>query len=133
MGIKQLFVYLLTFLVAFFSIYLIQNYLIFNYLKDIRYNLFDTHLFFCLASFFICVHFLVFNHIKTLEPFLGYIYLPTLFIKGILFYLIFKNSVFNIADLTTLERLNLLIPFIIYLIIEVLFIIKILNSKSSKI
>lgn len=131
--IKQLFVYLLAFLVAFFFIYLIQNYLIFNYLEGIRYNLFDTNLFFCLASFFICVHLLVFSHIKSLEPFLGYIYLPTLFIKGILFYLLFKDPVFNIDNLTIAERLNLLIPFFIYLLIEVLFIIKILNSKSSKI
>lgn len=131
--IKQLFVYLLIFLLVFFAIYLIHDYFIFDYWQDIRYNLFDINSFFCLTSFLICVHFLVFSHSKLLEPFLGYLYLPTLFIKGILFYLFFKNSVFDIDNLTTVERLNLLIPFLIYLIIEVLFIIKILNPKSSEI
>jgi hypothetical protein len=79
------------------------------------------------------LHFLFFSNIKSLEPLLGYIYLPTLFIKGILFYLVFKDSVFNIEDLTITERLWLLIPFLIYLFIEVLFIIKILKSKPTKI
>lgn len=131
--IKQLLVYLIIFSVVFFSIYLGVNYFTLDYLKDIRYNVFDTNLFFCLASFFICLHFLIFSNIKSLKPFLGYIYLPTLFIKGILFYLVFKDSVFNIEELTTLERLCLLIPFLIYLLIEVLFIVKILNSISRKI
>jgi hypothetical protein len=131
--IKQIAVYLFSFSIVFLSIYLLENHFLNIYLKDIRYNLFDTNLFFCLASFFICLHLLIFSNIKLVEPFLGYIYLPTLFIKGVLFYLIFKDSVFNIDNLTTLERLNLLVPMLIYLIVEVLFIIKILNSKTGKI
>jgi len=78
----------------------------------------------------ICIHFKFFSFIKSLQPQLGFIYLPTLFIKGIIFFIMFQSSVFNLDALTTAERLNLLTPLILFLGLEVFFIVKIITKNE---
>ncbi|WP_370622880.1 DUF6168 family protein [Winogradskyella forsetii] len=115
-------------MVLFLIVHFFQDYFL-NYSNAIiRFNLWDTNLFFAVASLIICVHLKFFSTIKNLQPQLGFIYLPTLFIKGILFFIMFKSSVFNLDVLSTTERLNLIIPLFLFLGLEVYFIVKIIRK-----
>ncbi len=120
--------YIISFMVLFLIVHFFQDYFL-NYSNAIiRFNLWDTNLFFAVASLIICVHLKFFSTIKNLQPQLGFIYLPTLFIKGILFFIMFKSSVFNLDVLSTTERLNLIIPLFLFLGLEVYFIVKIIRK-----
>jgi hypothetical protein len=129
--IKRLLGYFTVFTTLFFIVCLSQKYILNQADLNLKYNYWNTNLFFYLVSFIICVHFLFLSEIKSIQTQLGYIYLPTLFIKGGLFYIIFKPSISQLEFFSTSERLNLLIPFLLFLSIEVFFIAKILNKKSS--
>lgn len=129
--IKSLTIYVISFAILFLIVHFSLEYVLNHYHASVRYNLWDTNVFFAVASLLICVHFQLFSLIKNLETQLGFIYLPTLFIKGVLFYAAFKDSVFNIEILSTAERLGLLIPLLLFLGLEVYFIVKIL-SKIDK-
>ncbi len=120
--------YIISFMVLFLIVHFFQDYFL-NYSNAIiRFNLWDTNLFFAVASLIICVHLKFFSTMKNLQPQLGFIYLPTLFIKGILFFIMFKSSVFNLDVLSTTERLNLIIPLFLFLGLEVYFIVKIIRK-----
>ncbi|WP_452221551.1 DUF6168 family protein [Lacinutrix salivirga] len=66
---------------------------------------------------------------KNLPNQAGYAYLTTVFIKMGVFVLVFKNSVFSIDVLSKEERLSLIIPLFIFLILEAIFVSKLLNKK----
>lgn len=128
--IKTVLVYSVAFATLFFSIYYAQDFILNKTNQEVRFNLWDTNLFFAVASLVICMHFSFFSGIKKLQSQLGFIYLPTLFIKGVIFFLAFKSSVFSMETLTVAERLNLLIPFLLFLGLETYFITKILKEKK---
>ena len=123
--------YLLYFIIACVITYAIQIWIIDLSSESLRYNVLDVDLFFGIASYIICVHFLFLETIEKLRPQLGFLYLPTLFIKGILFYFYFKNSIFSLETLTTLERVHLIIPLVVFLVLEVYLISRILTKKEA--
>lgn len=129
--IKKFVIFTVAFTALFSCVYGFQNFILSESLKEIRFSVFDTNVFFALSSWVICIHFEIFSNIKRLQPQLGFIYLPTLFIKGILFFAMYKSSVFSINSLSSSERLNLLVPFFVFLALEVFFITQILNPKQS--
>lgn len=129
--IKKFVIFTVAFAALFSCVYGFQNLIFSESLGEIRFSLFDTNVFFALSSLVICIHFEIFSNIKRLQPQLGFIYLPTLFIKGILFFAMYKSSVFSINSLSSSERLNLLVPFLVFLALEVFFITQILNTKQS--
>ncbi len=86
-----------------------------------------------IISFTICVTLQLISLKPELEPQLGYLYLPTVIIKGILFYIIFRNTVFGIESVNNLERLILGLPLLISLSLEVYLISKILKKKTAEI
>lgn len=120
-----------AFATLFGCVYGFQNLILSESLSEIRFSVFDTNVFFAMSSLLICIHFEIFSNIKRLQPQLGFIYLPTLFIKGILFFAMYKSSVFSINSLSATERLNLLVPFLVFLALEVFFITQILSTKQS--
>ncbi|WP_394351695.1 DUF6168 family protein [Winogradskyella ludwigii] len=130
--IKAVLIYVIAFAVLFFLIYFFQEYLLNQLDATVRFSVWDTNIFLAITSLLICIHFQLFSLIKNLETQLGFIYLPTLFIKGILFYLAFKDSVFNIEILNTTERLSLLIPILLFLGLEVFFVVKIISKMGFK-
>lgn len=128
--IRPLFRYTLSFALLFIVVYYIQGLIIDELKLILNYDPVYTNLFFCLASLVINIHFLFLSKIESIRPQLGFIFLPTLFIKGGLFYIVFKSSISNLENYSIAERLNLLIPFLIFLALEVFFIAKILNKKT---
>ena len=121
--------YLLYFTLALAATYFLQLWIIDLTSVKLRYRLLDVDLFFGIASFIICLNFLFLGTIKKLKPQLGYIYLPTIFIKGVIFYLYFKSTIFTNETLSMGERLHLIIPLIVFLVLEVYLISRILNEK----
>ena len=129
--IKALIIYVISFAVLFLALQYSQELILNHRNSSVRFELWTTNLFFALASLLICVHLQIFSSIKRLERHLGFIYLPTLFIKGILFFIAFKESVFGIDVLSSTERVSLLIPFLLFLGLEVLFVVKILMKNEA--
>ena len=129
--IKTFLVYTIAFIALFLVIHFSQNFILSQINKSVRFSLYDTNLFFAVSSLIICIHFIFFSNIEKLQPQLGFIYLPTLFIKGALFFIVFKSSIFSIEKLTTIEGLNLLIPFLLFLGLETYFITKILKENKA--
>ncbi|WP_040279639.1 DUF6168 family protein [Psychroserpens damuponensis] len=128
--IKKVVVFTIAFVVLFGVLFFLQNLVINKSSQILRFNVYDTNMFYAVSSLIICIHFEIFSHIKSLQPQLGFIYLPTLFIKGILFFVVFKSSIFNQETLTIHERLHLLIPLLLFLILEVFFITQILKENQ---
>jgi len=118
----------LIFGLAFALLYTGQHFLN-EFAEKIRFNVLKIDAFFAVSSWIICLNFLYLERLPKLNQQLGYIYLPTLFIKGILFFLFFQDSIFKIETFQNAERLNLFIPLTLFLILEVYFIAKVLNRK----
>ncbi len=123
-------VYIISFMVLFLVVHFFQDSILNYFNFTVRYNLWDTNLFFTISSLVICFHLKFFSLKKSLQPQLGFIYLPTLFIKGILFFIIFQSSVFGLDVLSIVERLNLLIPLFLFLGLEVYFVVKIISKNE---
>jgi len=130
--IKSIIIYVVSFFALLIIVHFSQEFIINQTNSIIRFNLWDTNLFIAIASLMICVHFQVFSLINNLKTQLGFIYLPTLFIKGVLFYVAFEDTVFNIEVLNTPERLGLVIPILLFLVLEVFFIVKIISKMGFK-
>ncbi|MGJ8548474.1 DUF6168 family protein [Winogradskyella wichelsiae] len=129
--IKSLMLYAASFAVLFLIIHFSQEFVLNESNKTVRFNLWDTNVFLVIASLLICIHLKLFSSIKSFQPQLGFIYLPTLFIKGGLFFLAFKSSVFSLETLTMVERLSLLLPLLLFLVLEVFFVVKILAQNED--
>ena len=123
--------YTASFAVLFLIIHFSQEFVLNESNNTVRFNLWDTNVFLVVASLLICVHLKLFSTIKSLQPQLGFIYLPTLFIKGGLFFLAFKSSIFSLETLTMVERLSLLVPLLLFLGLEVFFVVKILAQNED--
>lgn len=123
--------YAASFAVLFLIIHFSQEFVLNESNKTVRFNLWDTNVFLVIASLLICIHLKLFSSIKSFQPQLGFIYLPTLFIKGGLFFLAFKSSVFSLETLTMVERLSLLLPLLLFLVLEVFFVVKILAQNED--
>tara|TARA_R110002050_G_scaffold77636_3_gene165636 strand:+ start:5780 stop:6172 length:393 start_codon:yes stop_codon:yes gene_type:complete len=128
--IKTIMVYIIFFMILFLVVHFFQDSILNYFNFTVRYNLWDTNLFFTISSLVICFHLKFFSLKKSLQPQLGFIYLPTLFIKGILFFIIFQSSVFGLDVLSIVERLNLLIPLFLFLGLEVYFVVKIISKNE---
>lgn len=122
--------YLLYFSLAFVVIYVFQNFL-FKDPEAIRYNLLNVDIFFASISFVICALLRWLSKVDELKTQLGFLYLSTLFIKAFLFFAFFRTSISELEHFTLLERINLMIPLFIFLILEVVLIARILSKKPS--
>lgn len=129
--IKSLLIYCISFAVLFLVVHFSQEFILNQLSSSVRFELWNTNLFFAVSSLIICIHFQFFSLIKSLEAQLGFIYLPTLFIKGIIFYFAFKTAVFSLDLLTTIERLSLLIPLLSFLGLEVFFVVQIIRKYKA--
>ncbi|RCW93538.1 DUF6168 family protein [Winogradskyella arenosi] len=128
---KSLFIYIASFTAMFFVLHFAQQGLFQMFNAEVRFNTWDVNMFLAIVSLLICVHLKLFANIKMLHTQIGFIYLPTLFIKGGLFYVAFKTSIFNIEILTSPERYSLLVPVLLFLGLEVFFVVKILEEIDA--
>ncbi|PHQ30779.1 DUF6168 family protein [Leeuwenhoekiella nanhaiensis] len=98
---------------------------------ELPYALINFYLFAGISSLIIC---LTFISLPALVPEfydkLGFIFLFTIFGKLLFMGLVFKDLLFQETVFTRLQRLSMLIPIFIFLIYEVLVLVKILNKNS---
>lgn len=80
-----------------------------------------------LFSLGICILFAYLAFSNILENQLGLIYLGALFLKIIFFVIIFKNIVLSETPIPRIERVHMLLPLVLFLSVEVLFISRILR------
>ena len=130
--IKSIVVYSISFAVLFFVSLFLHQYIIESQSVDIRFQLKPIYFFFAIASSLICVTFKSFTLFEKTKEQLGFLYLFTLFIKIILFSIIFYNSIVGLKDITKIESFNLLIPLFVFLALEVAFVAVLLNQNASE-
>lgn len=129
--IKHFYIYLLSFTgLYFFAIALHEWILDINDIH-IRYQLKYVYLFFAIISFLICVIFKIMTFIPKAKEQIGFFYLPSIFLKIVLFFMVFSDSIANLSNLSNSESLNLLIPLFIFLCLEVGFLSHLLKKKTD--
>lgn len=127
--VKKILSYLVSFLVLFCVSY-VAHFKITETLNILLpFSLLHIYIFFFSASFLICSFFIFFSTIEKWTNQLGFIYMYSMLIKLLLFVAVFRHSIFKIEALSRTESINLLMPFIFFLILEVLFIVKVLSKK----
>jgi len=98
---------------------------------QLPYDLLDFYIFGGVSSLIICLTFITLPALlPELQDKVGYMFLFTIFGKLFLWALFFKNLLFSETVFSRMERLSMLIPIFIFLIYEVLVIVKILKKES---
>lgn len=127
--VKNLIIYIIVFCFVGLLAYFFHN----NFIQEknifLPFSLKKVYLFFVLFSLGICCLFKIGSVINKINEQLGFIYLGTIILKIVVFAAVFYKSVFTV-DLTTAQRIALIVPMAIFLIIEVFFVAKILNKTS---
>lgn len=118
---------------GFGALYFLGNYIhqftLTNLNKDVSFSLQKLYLFHAGFSILICVNFQVLSKIKKIHEQLGFIYLGTLLFKILLFSATFYTEIISEEGLTITSKISLLIPSFIFLLIEVIYVSKILNRN----
>ena len=129
--IKQLLIYTLVFFGLYTTCLPLHEYLLEENGFILPFSLQKVYAFQMGFSVLICVNFLWLSTVDKIFPQLGFIYLIGLFLKIVLFCIIFYNSIFNAEELSKISRISLLIPTLLFLLTEAFFVAKILNKKET--
>ena len=125
--IKRIIIFLVVVFIAFITSYLSHFYIFQVKQFQLGFSLLSVYSFFGISAILIySVVELIAYKIPTQA---GYAYLASVFLKIGVFLLIFQYSIFNEIALTTSEKFSLIIPFFLFLILEAVFISKLLNNK----
>ena len=120
---------ILQYFIVFTLLFFIGKYvhlLIIN--NEIAFPLDKMYLYHYLFSLGICILFAYLAFADLLKTQLGLVYLAALFLKLIFFTILFKNAVFSDIIIPRIERFSMLIPLLLFLFVEVIFISKILKK-----
>lgn len=126
--IKSILQYLLVFLLIGIGNFNLHQFWLYHYDYDLSFKLKPVYVFFFVSSLFILIGLELLSRTTKYKPQIGFLYLATLLIKIVLFTIIFYNPIFNDNELTKKDSLNLLIPLIFSLFLEVFYLSKILNK-----
>jgi len=128
--IKTIFLYSFIFFTLFFVSFSLHN----NFLEEnqvlLPFSLKKVYLFHLGFSMLICINFKLLSSVNKIADQLGFIYLGTLLLKLVLFSIIFYQSIFTEEELSKISRISLLIPALIFLLTEAIFVAKILNKRD---
>jgi hypothetical protein len=128
--IKTIFLYSFIFFTLFFVSFSLHN----NFLEEnqvlLSFSLKKVYLFHLGFSMLICINFKLLSSVNKIADQLGFIYLGTLLLKIVLFSIIFYQSIFTEEELSKISRISLLIPALIFLLTEAIFVAKILNKRD---
>ncbi|MEM6685821.1 MAG: DUF6168 family protein [Bacteroidota bacterium] len=128
---RQIFIYFLAFGLLFFLGDFAHAYVLENQGISLDFSLRNMYAFHAFFSLQLCVVFALLSNNEKLRPQLGFIYLGSFVLKIILFCILFYNPLFTVEKLSNAQRISLAIPMVTFLILEVYFIIKILNKNHS--
>lgn len=108
-------------------LFLSHQYFLSGYEDKVSFSIVDMYVFHFVSYIVIClgVEYLA----NKLPSQVGYAYLASVFVKIGLFVLIFKSAIFSEAELTMPERLSIVIPMFVFLILEAVYCGRLMNSK----
>jgi len=104
----------------------VNDYLLAN---PIRFSLIQVYIFNAISAFVI-YSIIEIALVYKFDKQAGYLYLTSMCIKIGIFILLFKSSIFSENPLTKPERLSIIVPFFLFLALEVSCIMKLLNKTS---
>lgn len=126
--IKRIFGYLVIACLAFAIAFFIHDYSLNMKELYLSYSLLYVYLFNFIASV------IIYTSIEVLAEKLpsqaGYGFLACVFLKIGFFVVLFQDTVFSEVRLELYQRLSLIVPFFLFIIIESIAIAKLLNSKE---
>lgn len=125
--IKRLVYFCIALLVLFVVSYFPHAYFLSHNRETLHFSLLSIYLYHLIAA--AIVYAIVEGVAYKLPNQVGYAYLASIFLKLGFFVLIFRASVFSDVILSKVERLSLVIPLFLFLILEAVFISKLLNNK----
>jgi len=126
--IKRILSYLLIVVVVFIVMFFTHQYTLDNKQLVLSYSLLNVYLFNAIASIIIygCIELVA----EKLPSQAGYAFLTCVFLKIGLFIVLFQATVFSEVKLELFQRLSLMIPFFLFIVIEAVGVAKLLNSKT---
>ncbi|MCG2429998.1 DUF6168 family protein [Aequorivita xiaoshiensis] len=111
--------------------YAIHNFILEQLNIEHPFNLWHIYLFQGIATLILCINFeFISQKMQQLKDQLGFFYLAAMAVKVGLFSLFFKDILFSSLVLSKTDSLSLLIPVFLFLFLEVLIIVKILNRNN---
>jgi len=128
--IKSFLLYLLAFVLLYTMSFSIHTFVLSSGDYNLRFEILPLYWFFSIVSFLFCYLFKVLSNIKKTSEQLGFLYLFTLVLKIIFFVIFFNSSILKLPNLTKIESLNLLIPFFVFLVLEIYFITSLLGERN---
>jgi hypothetical protein len=125
--IKRILFFLAAIFIVFAVSYFPHDYILQSKEIFLPYSLFSVYLFHVISA--VIVYAIVELVAYKIPNQAGYAYLASMFLKIGFFVLFFHTSVFANEQLTKLEKIHLVLPLFLFLIIEAIAISKLLNSK----
>ena len=126
--IKRIVSYLLIVVAVFVVVFFTHQYILDSKQLVLSYSLLNVYLFNAITSIIIygCIELVS----EKLPSQAGYAFLACVFLKIGLFVVLFQATVFSEVKLELFQRLSLMLPFFLYIIIETIGVGKLLNSKT---
>ncbi len=126
--IKRILAYLLIVLIVFLLVYFTHQFILESQQLKLSYSLLNVYMFNAVASVlvYLCVELIA----DSLPNQAGYAFLACVFLKIGFFVLIFQAAVFPEIKLAFFQRISLMLPFGLFIIIEAIGLAKLLNSKN---
>lgn len=122
----------LVFLGCLIAAFLVLDHLLSGTAQNLPFYFLGVYVFHAVASITLCAMLILARMSPKFTDQVGYIYLISVAVKAILFFVIFREPIFSSHSLSNQEALAMLIPLFLGLFFEVFFVAKLLN-KSPKI
>ena len=121
---------------SFLALYLIGFWIHDNYLTlahiNLPFSLEKSYLFHFVFSSLLIIHFEFLSRVRSVKALLGIICLVIVVLKIVLFAIVFTSVVIDQETLTLNTKYALLLPALIFLLFEVVFVSKILLGKEPE-
>ncbi len=129
--IKRISLKIIFFVLVSLVVYFLHTIGLSNLASHSPISLIQVYIFNTVFTVFLCVTAIVLSKTEKYADQIGFLYLGSVVLKVIFFFLLFYKPIFKSDDFTNIEIFNLLIPIILFLIFEVVVISKILNNKPA--
>jgi len=126
--IKALCFYLASFILLYLISYNLHVLCISDTINSLRFSLPAVYLFNSIFSFLLCVLFFFASKNEKYNDQLGFLYLVSFALKLIVFSIVFWKSILSIDSISKFESVSLLVSIGVFLIVEVIFISRILSK-----
>ena len=128
--LKRIFFYLFIAATICLSFFYVHTFLLAELEQLLRYELLAVYLFHAIASFGVYLIIEITANKSSIQ--IAYAFLPTLFLKLMFFVIFFKPTIFTLEKLTMTEKTSLLLPLFLFLFLEVIALLMLLNKQEVK-